>query len=216
MPLHARLRDDHYPDDERSPRLDYYIVLSGGLEVGGFHRIGSGPSEGRWSWGAGIGTGDATFTAGGYAAYPDVCCTLISLAFRRMLARADLRERPDAKPRPPRRAPADGIDAGRSSLVVPYDREADRRRGPMIGNEPGISVRSGELVVGLLVRATHGPERWSWALTGLPPPDDEDFEWRGEVGAEDEAFDALAGCWSQWVYWAGLEQIAPLQRGAER
>ena len=36
MPLFARLRDDHYPDDERSPRLDNYVVLSGGLEVGGF------------------------------------------------------------------------------------------------------------------------------------------------------------------------------------
>ena len=31
-------------------------------------------------------------------------CTLIALAFRRTLARADLRERPDAKPGPPRRA----------------------------------------------------------------------------------------------------------------
>ncbi len=57
MPLFARLRDHHYPDAERSSRLDYYIVLSGGLQVGGFHRIGSGPSEGRWSWGAWIGGG---------------------------------------------------------------------------------------------------------------------------------------------------------------
>jgi hypothetical protein len=214
MPLFARLRDDHYPDAERSPRLDYYVVLSGGLEVGGYHRIGSGPSEGRWSWGAGLGSGQ-TFSAGGYATHPDVCRTLIGLAFRRMLARADLGERADAKPGPPRRAPAKGIDAGQSSLAVRYDREANRRRGPMIRNELRISVRSGELVVGLLSRATHGPERWFWSLTGLPRPDDH-FEWRGEVEADDEAFDALAACWSRWVYWAGLEQIAPLERGVRR
>ena len=91
MPLHVRLRKVHYPHDERSPRLDDYVVLSGGLEVGSFHRIGSGPSKGRWSWGAAIGTDDTTFTEGGYAAYPEVCCTLIALAFRRTLARADLR-----------------------------------------------------------------------------------------------------------------------------
>ena len=109
MPLHVRLRNDHYPHDEPSTRLDYYVVLSGGLEVGGFHRIGSGPSKGRWSWGAAICTDDTTYTAGGYAAYPDVCCTLIALAFRRTLACADLRERPDAKPGPPRRAPPDAI-----------------------------------------------------------------------------------------------------------
>jgi len=30
--------------------------VSGALEVGGFHRIADGPSEGRWSWGAGIGS----------------------------------------------------------------------------------------------------------------------------------------------------------------
>ena len=104
MPLFARLRDHHYPDAERSSRLDYYIVLSGGLQVGGFHRIGSGPSEGRWSRGAWIGSGIATFTASGYAAHAEVCRTLIALAFRRMLARADLSEHPDAKPGPPRRA----------------------------------------------------------------------------------------------------------------
>ena len=104
MPLFARLHAHHYPDAERSSRLDYYIVLSGGLQVGGFHRIGSGPSEGRWSWGAWIGGGIATFTASGYAAHAEVCRTLIALAFRRMLARANLREQPDAKPGPPRPA----------------------------------------------------------------------------------------------------------------
>ena len=214
MPLFARLRDDHYPDDERSPRLDYYVVLSGGLEVGGFHRIGSGPSEGKWSWGAGIGSGHATFTAGGYATHPDVCRTLIGLAFRRMLARADLRERPDATPGPPRRASAEGI-AGTSGPAPPNKREKDRLLDPMVRNELRRTIRSGELVVGLLARATRGPERWSWSF-GLTRPDDEDFEWCGEAESEDEAFDAFEACWSQWCAWAALTPLAPLQRAARR
>ena len=118
MPLFVRLHAHHYPDAERSSRLDYYIVLSGGLQVAGFHRIGSGPSEGRWSWGAWIGSGIATFTASGYAAHAEVCRTLIALAFRRMLARADLSEHPDAKPGPPRREPAEGPD-GPSKWSIP-------------------------------------------------------------------------------------------------
>ena len=214
MPLFARLRDDHYPDDERPPRLDYYVVLSGGLEVGGFHRIGSGPSEGKWSWGAEIGSGNATFAAGGYATHPDVCRTLIELSFRRMLARADLRERPDAMPGPPRRASAEGI-ASTSGPAPPNEREKDWLLGPMVRNELRCTIRSGELVVGLLVRATHGPERWSWSF-GLTRPDDEDFEWCGKSESEDEAFDAFEACWSQWCAWTGLTPLAPLQRGARR
>ena len=122
MPLHVRLRKDHYSHDERSPRLDDHVVLSGDLEVGSFHRNGSGPSEGRWSWAHAIGTDDTAFAAGGYAAYPEVCCTLIELAFRRTLARADLRERPGAKPGPPNRAPPDAISE-RSPPMPAYDRE---------------------------------------------------------------------------------------------
>jgi hypothetical protein len=162
MPLFARLRDDHYPDDERSPRLDYYVVLSGGLEVGGFHRIGSGPSEGKWSWGAEIGSGNATFAAGGYATHPDVCRTLIDLSFRRMLARADLRERPDAKPGPPRRASAEGI-AITSGPAPPYEREKDRPLGPMVRNELRRTIRSGELVVG-------PRDAWPRTLVVVLPP----------------------------------------------
>jgi hypothetical protein len=63
MPLFARAFAMHYPGRERSPRLDHHIVLCGGLEVGGFYRIGSGPSEGRWSWGATLGSGNADFIA---------------------------------------------------------------------------------------------------------------------------------------------------------
>ena len=146
MPLHVRLRKDHYPHDERSPRLDDHVVLSGGLEVGGFHRSGSGPSEGRWSWAHAIGTDDTTFAAGGYAAYPEVCRTLITLAFRRTLARADLRERPGAKPGPPNRASPDAI-AEPSPPMPAYDRETARWLG-MVRSERRVFVRSGELIVG--------------------------------------------------------------------
>ena len=211
MPLSARLRDEHHPDAERSPRHDYYVVLSGGLEVGGFNCIGSGPSKGRWLWGAGIGSsGNATFSAGGYAALPDVCCTLIALAFRRMLARAELRERAHAKPKPPRRAPPEAsIEPSEPSRHD--DRDADRRLGPMIRDELSCAVWSGELHVGVLSRAARGDERWSWSLTGLHQPDDGDLVSSGEA----EAFEAFERRWSQWLVWAGLEQVGELQRGVK-
>jgi hypothetical protein len=97
--LFARAFAMHYPDRERSPRLDHHIVLCGGLEVGGFYRIGSGASEGRWSWGA-PSAAATPIIAGGYASHGEVCRTLIALAFRGMLARADLHERPDTRPGP--------------------------------------------------------------------------------------------------------------------
>src|SRR4030095_3747696 len=69
MPLFARAFAMPYPDRERSPRLDHHIVLCGGLEVGGFYRIGSGPSEGRWSWGTTLGRGNRDFIGGGDASH---------------------------------------------------------------------------------------------------------------------------------------------------
>ena len=111
-----------------------------------------------------------------------------------MLARADLRERPDAKPGPPRRAPPDAI-AEPSPPMPPYDREIDRRLGPMVRNERRIFVRSGELIVGMLNRATHGPESWSWFMTGVSRPHDEDFVWRGTADTESDAFDKIAASW---------------------
>jgi hypothetical protein len=83
MPLFARAFATHYPDREGSPRLDHHIVLSGGLEVGGFYLVGGGPSEGHWSWGATLASGNADFIAGGYASRGEVCRTLIAVAFRR-------------------------------------------------------------------------------------------------------------------------------------
>ncbi len=85
----------------------------------------------------------------------------------------------------------------------------------MLRNERHITIRSGELIVGLLARSTHGPETWSWALTGVERPD-EDFVWRGEAATQTEAFNEIAAAWAAGLYWAGLESIAPLQRGGSR
>jgi hypothetical protein len=210
MPLFVCLADEHYLDRDGHPRADYFVVLSGGLEVGGFHRIAGGPSEGRWSWLCGIGSGDPTFAASGYAAHPDVCRTLIGLSFRRMLARADLREQPDAKPGPPRFGPVELT----ATPAPPYDRTTDPEGGPR--SELRKAVRSGELVVGVLSRDAYGPERWSWFVSGLPRPDDADFRWYGEAASELEAFVALSTCWQRWTRWAGLEPIAELERGLKR
>ena len=81
----------------------------------------------------------------------------------------------------------------------------------MLRNQLRRAVRSGELIVGVLRRATHGPECWSWEMGGLQRPDDQDFIWRGDVDSEAEAFDALAACCSL-VYWAGLAHVTPLHR----
>ena len=214
MPLYARTVVDHYPDRERPPSADdHFIVLSGAYEVGGFHRIATGPSEGRWAWGASLGAAAANFVASGYATSPDQCRILVARAFRRMLTRADLRERPDAKPGPPRREPVEAI-AEPSPPTQPYDRENDIRLGPMLRNERHITIRSGELIVGLLARSTHGPETWSWALTGVERPF-ADFRWRGEAVTDRDAFDALAASWLLWTRWAGLEPIETLQRGTQ-
>jgi len=208
MPLYARHVDEHYPDRNPSEHADDFVVLSGSLEAGSFHRIANGPSEGRWSWGAGLGAATANFLASGYTTSPDECRANVARSFRSMLARADLRERPDAKPGPPRR---ETVQA--PGPLRPYDREKDR---PMVRNELRITVRSGSLIVGLLSRSTHGPESWSWALTGVERPDDEDFVWRGDAGTDRDAFDEIAASWSRWTWWAGLEPVAPLQRGTRR
>jgi hypothetical protein len=214
MPLYARPVAEHYPGS-RSASADSFVILSGSLEVGNFHRIAVGPSEGRWSWGAGFGVAVAGFTASGYAKSPEECRIYIASAFRRMLARADLRERADARPGPPRRKQAPAPE-GPSGTLPPYDRTNDILRGPMLRPERRITIRSGELIVGLLTRSTHGPERWWWALTGVERPDDEGFVWRGDAATEMDAFDQLELSWARWAYWAGLESVAPLQRGARQ
>lgn len=213
MPLFARAAADHYPDRARSALADHYVVLTGSYEAGSFHRIAVGPSEGQWAWGAGLGAATAAFTAGGYAETGDECRTQIAEAFRGMLARTDLRERPDAKPGPPHRKSADA-PSGLSRPSPPYGRDNDRRLGPMLRNELRITVRSGALIVGLLSRSTHGHETWRWTLSGVPrPSDDETFVWHGDAVTDAEAFLAISAAWLRWTSRAGLEPIAPLQRG---
>ena len=108
MPLYARHVDEHYPDRNPSEHADDFVVLSGSLEAGSFHRIANGPSEGRW--GTGLGAATANFVAYSYATSPDECRIHIARSFRAMLARADLRERADAKPGPPYREPAEAAE----------------------------------------------------------------------------------------------------------
>ena len=215
MPLYARHVDEHYPDRNPSEHADDFVVLSGSLEAGSFHRIANGPSEGRWSWGAGLGAATANFVASGYATSPDECRIHIGRSFRSMLARADLRDRPDARPEPPRREPADAID-GSFGPLRPYDRQNGRLLGPMIRNERRITIRSGELIAGLLSRSTHGATTWNWILSGVARPDDEDFIWHGDAETDRGAFNEIAASWARWTWWAGLEAIAPLQRGMKR
>lgn len=213
MPLYPRRHDDHYPDDP-SPHAEHHIALCGGLVVGHWHRITSGPSEGAWRWGSSL-TASAGFHAGGYAQSVEDCRAHLGTAFRRMLERADLRERADAKPGQPRRAPAQASIEPIGALR-PYDSDADRRLATMQRNELNRSIRSGELTVGVLTRSTRGPEQWSWSLAGLPRPHDPDFVWNGHADTEGEAFDAFADCWSRWLAWAGLEQVGELRRGSKR
>jgi len=160
MPLYARHVDEHYPDRNPSEHADDFVVLSGSLEAGSFHRIANGPSEGRWSWGAGLGAATANFLASGYTTSPDECRANVARSFRSMLARADLRERPDAKPGPPRREQVQAPD-GPSGPPPPYDCANDILLGPMLRSERHITIRSGELIVGLLTCSTHGTETWS-------------------------------------------------------
>ena len=83
----------------------------------------------------------------------------------------------------------------------------------MLRSERHTTIRSGELIVRLLARSTHGPESWSWALTGVERPD-ADFIWRGEAKMERDAFNMIAATWLLWTRRAGLEPVETLQRGS--
>ena len=134
MPLYARHVDEHYPDRDPSEHADDFVVLSGSLEAGSFHRIANGPSEGRWSWGAGLGAATANFVAAGHATSPDECRTphrpVVPLDARaRRSPRAAGREAGTAAPG------AAGSDR-RTVRTVAALRSRERcRLGPMIRNE---------------------------------------------------------------------------------
>ena len=145
-----------------------------------------------------------------HAKSSDECRINIARSFRRMLVRADLRERPDARPGPPRREPAEAI-AEPSPPTRPYD----RLLGPMVRSVLRITIRSGELIVGLLSRSTHGPEAWSWTLTGVRRPDDEDFIWHGDAETDHDAFDQIALAWAvDLVGRSRIDCAAPARRAS--
>jgi hypothetical protein len=211
MPLVLRPHPVHYPDDGEPPQKELHVILSGGLSVGSVFRVSHGMNENRYAWGVGL-TGNAGFSAFGHDNSVGECKPHIGRAFRKMLARASLRERADAQAGPPRRAQHETV--GEASWPPPqYDGDADRRIGPLLRNELRRAARSGELVAGVLERSTRGPEIWTWTLASLHKPDD--LVWSGTAKTEAEAFDTFARCWSQWLYWAGLEQVGELQRGVK-
>ena len=53
-------------------------------------------------------------------------------------------------------------------------------------------------------------KRGLWFLSGHERPDDPEFTWHGFADSGAEAFDAFERCWSQWLDWAGLEQVGML------
>jgi hypothetical protein len=211
MPLYARHVDEHCPDRNPSEHADDFVVLSGSLEAGSFHRIANGPSEGRWSWGAGLGAATANFVATGYATSPDECRTHVARSFRldacaRRPARATGREAGTAAPR------AAGSDS-RNVRTVAAVRSRVRSHDPQRASDRR-QVRRARRWIALALDAR--TRVLDWILTGVPRPDDEDFAWHRLVATETEAFDEIAASWSRWTYWAGFEPIAPLQRGMKR
>jgi hypothetical protein len=65
----------------------------------------------------------------------------------------------------------------------------------MVRSELRITIRSGELTVGLLSRSTRGPVTWSWILNGVGcPNDDKVFIWHsnGPVSNRSRRFNAGA------------------------
>ena len=215
MPLFARLLADHYLDRPTPRDESKYVGLSGTLEIGGFRFIADGPSAGTWIWGVSL-TSSTGFAASGRAPEVEECCRQIGRAFREMLRRADLREVADAKPAPPQRDAVDHHESDQRSWSANDDGRSDRECGPMVRNERRVTVRSGELIVGLLERSVYGDESWAWLFDGGLRRPREDFVWRGTTAAESEAFDAICACWDQWCAWAGVEKIVPLQRGLRR
>src|SRR4051794_25836448 len=94
MPLIARRVD------RAGSHTDNFVVLSGGLAVGSFPLLRSVPGKPGWPGGCSLDR-SATSPRRGHGFPADECKQRIAAAFRKMLANADLRERPDVKPPPP-------------------------------------------------------------------------------------------------------------------
>ena len=130
-------------------------------------------------------------------------------AFRALIARADLAERPDAKAGEPVRDPP-SVDEPASWKPVPHDPWWDRDHPVVIHQPKRVVVHSGELLIGVLDEIARAPNagQWTWALSGTRP-NPPGFVWRGQERTLDEARAAHAACWTEWLAWAGLEQKQP-------
>lgn len=211
MPLHLRRRADHYPDEFAARRLmgDGYLLLCGNLVAGHIEPILSGLSAGAWQWGASLADG---FSAGGIVSSPDEGRGRAAEAFRILLARADLTERPKAVAGPPvhairQRRARQGSSPGGPDGDDPH---GDRDHPVGIHHLRRFTVHSGELPIGALEEIARAPNAgwWAWSLSGARsnPPD---LILRGHAHTLDKARGAHAACWTSWLRWAGLEQKQP-------
>ena len=203
MPLYLHRCADHYPDHAaRGLTGDAYVVVSGNFVVGHIEPITSGPSAGGWTWGAALGGG---LTEGGGAETLELGRATVVRSFRALLARADLAECPDAK-------------AGTPVHDPPPPQPRERAPGWERDNPVGVyrpthlTVYSGEMLIGVLTEISRGPNagQWSWAMSGTRP-NPPGFVWRGVERTLEEARAAHAACWTEWLRWAGFEQVKPIR-----
>jgi hypothetical protein len=207
MPLYLRNARDHYPDRHERDG-DKYFVLCGNLIAGSVEAIASGPSAGEWTWGTSLGGG---LTAGGRANSLEAGRRILADAFRVLVARADLAERPDAKAGPPvHDPPPPSADELPAWTPPQHDPNWDRDDPVVIHQPKRFAVYSGELLVGVLEEVARVPNagHWTWGLSGTRPSPPY-FVWRGHAQTLDEARAAHTACWAGWLRWAGLEQKQP-------
>ena len=206
MPLYLRSAHDHYPDrQERNG--DKYLILCGNLIAGSVESVTSGSLADGWTWGTSLGGG---LTASGRANSLEAGRRALADAFRVLIARADLAERPDAKAGPPVRDPPPSGEELSVWEPPQHDPHLDRDHPVVIHQPRRFTVYSGELLVGVLDEIARAPNagQWTWALSGTRP-NPPYFVWRGRAQTLDEARAAHAACWAGWLRWAALEQKQP-------
>jgi len=192
MPLYLRSARDHYPDRHERD-CDKYFVLCGNLIAGSVEAIASGPSAGEWTWGTSLGGG---LGASNRVNSLEAGRRELADAFRVLIARADLAERPDAKAGPPVRDPpppsTDELAAW--TPAQQHDPQRDHDHPVVIHQPKRFTVYSGELLVGVLEEVARVPNagHWTWALSGTRP-NPPYFVWRGDAQTLDEAAARHAG-----------------------
>jgi hypothetical protein len=129
-------------------------VLIGGLVVGQRTEIDAAPSAGMWQWGRP--GAEHGHLCGGLTDEPDEAKAAIGHSFRAWCAWAGVAELPDTKPGPPVRRPKPDPNAFWTPPVH------DLSQAPLYARAkyPPLkkTVRSGELICGVLERLQRGPK----------------------------------------------------------